>query len=536
MASTELSLKRTLTDILEDELYHTNPSHNQFAGHYQNYHPNASITPYKLVNGNKENNGFTWNHSSQQQNESSAASIPPQQTFHFPIFNKYADPTLTTTTSFTNGEGPANDKQINNVHLIPNEVKSVSETPLQKTVNLKNIMKVSDPYVPTRNTFNYDVKISNDFFDNGDNLYGNDEEVLFYEDNYNPKMQWSLQDNSAAINNEDARAIFNNEFDSDDDDISDDEEDEIEEEDCLQQDQHQEEPLLPLDATSISIFGADQKMGRAKSTGHLFNEYSYVDSNIDSMTSGVSKNLLDEQGHEKIQDEDEDEDNDLLDEDDIYDISLLKNRRKQSFVLNKNTIDFERFPSPSTSANKPSNAAAGKRKPAKSSNNRSGANNNNENSSLERIKKPTSAVLTSNTSRRKLINYTKKHLSSHSSSSNSNSKSSTTPPSAHASSSDGNNEIFTCQIMNLITNEPCGAQFSRSYDLTRHQNTIHAKRKIVFRCSECIKILGSEGYQKTFSRLDALTRHIKSKHEDLSLEQRQEVTKFAKANIGYVMG
>ena len=52
----------------------------------------------------------------------------------------------------------------------------------------------------------------------------------------------------------------------------------------------------------------------------------------------------------------------------------------------------------------------------------------------------------------------------------------------------------------------------------------------------CIKILGSEGYQKTFSRLDALTRHIKSKHEDLSLEQRQEVTKFAKANIGYVMG
>ena len=95
-------------------------------------------------------------------------------------------------------------------------------------------MKVSDPYVPTRNTFNYDVKISNDFFDNGDNLYGNDEEVLFYEDNYNPKMQWSLQDNSAAINNEDARAIFNNEFDSDDDDISDDEEDEIEE-NCLQQ-------------------------------------------------------------------------------------------------------------------------------------------------------------------------------------------------------------------------------------------------------------------------------------------------------------
>ena len=531
MASTELSLKRTLTDILEDELYHTNPGHSQFTSHYQNYHPNASITPYKLVNKNKENNTFTWNHSLQHQNESSAASIPPQQTYHFPIFNKYADPTLTTTTSFTTSEATANDRQINNVHLIPNEIKGASETPLQKTVNLKNIMKVSDPYVPTRNTFNYDVKISNDFFDNGDNLYGNDEEVLFYEDNYNPKMQWSLQDNSAAINNEDARAIFNNEFDSDDDDISDDEEDEIEE-NCLQQEQHQEEPLLSLDATPISMFGSDQKTGHAKSSSHLFNEYSYVDSNMDSISSVVSEDLLDERGHEKIEDEDEDND---LDEDDIYDISPLKNRRKQSFVLNKNTIDFERFPSPSTSANVPSTATTGKRKPAKSSSNRSCVSNSNENGTLERIKKPTSAVVSSNASRRKLINYTKKHLSSHSST-NSNSKPSTASPSAHASSSDGNNEIFTCQIMNLITNEPCGAQFSRSYDLTRHQNTIHAKRKIVFRCSECIKILGSEGYQKTFSRLDALTRHIKSKHEDLSLEQRQEVTKFAKANIGYVMG
>ncbi|QID78514.1 regulatory particle non-ATPase [Saccharomyces pastorianus] len=276
-----------------------------------------------LVNKNKENNTFTWNHSLQHQNESSAASIPPQQTYHFPIFNKYADPTLTTTTSFTTSEATANDRQINNVHLIPNEIKGASETPLQKTVNLKNIMKVSDPYVPTRNTFNYDVKISNDFFDNGDNLYGNDEEVLFYEDNYNPKMQWSLQDNSAAINNEDARAIFNNEFDSDDDDISDDEEDEIEE-NCLQQEQHQEEPLLSLDVTPISMFGSDQKTGRAKSSSHLFNEYSYVDSNMDSISSVVSEDLLDERGHEKIEDEDEDND---LDEDDIYDISLEEQKK-----------------------------------------------------------------------------------------------------------------------------------------------------------------------------------------------------------------
>ena len=48
-----------------------------------------------------------------------------------------------------------------------------------------------------------------------------------------------------------------------------------------------------------------------------------------------------------------------------------------------------------------------------------------------------------------------------------------------------------------------------------------------------MKQFGTEGYEKTFSRLDALTRHIKSKHEDLSPEERQRVTKYAKENIGY---
>ncbi|CCD22798.1 stress-regulated transcription factor RPN4 NDAI_0A06440 [Naumovozyma dairenensis CBS 421] len=97
-------------------------------------------------------------------------------------------------------------------------------------------------------------------------------------------------------------------------------------------------------------------------------------------------------------------------------------------------------------------------------------------------------------------------------------------------------ETYTCRIINLTTNEPCSAQFSRSYDLTRHQNTIHASKKTVFRCSECIKLLGSNGFEKTFSRLDALTRHIKSKHENLNTFERRQVTKFAKENIGYVLG
>lgn len=96
-------------------------------------------------------------------------------------------------------------------------------------------------------------------------------------------------------------------------------------------------------------------------------------------------------------------------------------------------------------------------------------------------------------------------------------------------------EIYTCRLVNLTTKRPCLAQFSRSYDLTRHQNTVHAKKKLVFRCSECIKKMGLDGYDRTFSRLDALTRHCKTKHEHLTLEERQRVTKFAKENIGYVV-
>lgn len=97
------------------------------------------------------------------------------------------------------------------------------------------------------------------------------------------------------------------------------------------------------------------------------------------------------------------------------------------------------------------------------------------------------------------------------------------------------NDIYTCMMLDLITDAPCSAQFSRSYDLVRHQNTIHAKQKIVFHCLQCIKLFGERGFSKTFSRLDALSRHLKSKHEGLTLEEKKEVTKYAKKNIGYIM-
>jgi len=62
-----------------------------------------------------------------------------------------------------------------------------------------------------------------------------------------------------------------------------------------------------------------------------------------------------------------------------------------------------------------------------------------------------------------------------------------------------------CKRTNPTTNKPCNTVFSRPYDLTRHEDTIHNTRKIKTRCPLCKE-------EKTFSRQDALTRHFKVVH------------------------
>lgn len=63
-----------------------------------------------------------------------------------------------------------------------------------------------------------------------------------------------------------------------------------------------------------------------------------------------------------------------------------------------------------------------------------------------------------------------------------------------------------CEHINPVTGKPCNKVFSRPYDLIRHQDTIHAKVRKTFRCEMC----GDNS--KTFSRMDALSRHIRVKH------------------------
>jgi len=67
-----------------------------------------------------------------------------------------------------------------------------------------------------------------------------------------------------------------------------------------------------------------------------------------------------------------------------------------------------------------------------------------------------------------------------------------------------------CDRINPSTGKPCGTVFSRPYDLTRHEDTIHNARKQKVRCDLCTE-------EKTFSRADALTRHYRVCHPDVEL-------------------
>ncbi|KAK1775604.1 hypothetical protein QBC45DRAFT_240844 [Copromyces sp. CBS 386.78] len=65
-----------------------------------------------------------------------------------------------------------------------------------------------------------------------------------------------------------------------------------------------------------------------------------------------------------------------------------------------------------------------------------------------------------------------------------------------------------CERINPSTGKPCNQIFSRPYDLTRHEDTIHNARKKKVRCEICTD-------EKTFSRADALTRHFRVCHPDV---------------------
>lgn len=76
------------------------------------------------------------------------------------------------------------------------------------------------------------------------------------------------------------------------------------------------------------------------------------------------------------------------------------------------------------------------------------------------------------------------------------------PAASHAES-----QGHRCDRINPSTGKPCGTVFSRPYDLTRHEDTIHNARKQKVRCHLCTA-------EKTFSRNDALNRQTRVAHPD----------------------
>lgn len=69
-----------------------------------------------------------------------------------------------------------------------------------------------------------------------------------------------------------------------------------------------------------------------------------------------------------------------------------------------------------------------------------------------------------------------------------------------------------CERINPSTGKPCNTIFSRPYDLTRHEDTIHNARKQKVHCPICTE-------EKTFSRNDALTRHMRVVHPQYADQQ-----------------
>ncbi|KAJ9620264.1 hypothetical protein H2203_008029 [Taxawa tesnikishii (nom. ined.)] len=71
-----------------------------------------------------------------------------------------------------------------------------------------------------------------------------------------------------------------------------------------------------------------------------------------------------------------------------------------------------------------------------------------------------------------------------------------------------------CTRINPSTGKPCDTIFSRPYDLTRHEDTIHNRGKQKVRCQYCRE-------EKTFSRNDALTRHMRVVHPEIDFQGKR---------------
>ncbi|SCV03764.1 LANO_0G06106g1_1 [Lachancea nothofagi CBS 11611] len=469
--TTELyPLTRTLTDVLDDELYHMSANMGQ----------DTVQTPKTWKNRSLEDLLAAPDHSSHPSYDS--------DDFKQSMFSKYADPSLTT---LSMQKPNPNRKSV--------QGPPASRTPVQATVSLNNVMNVN-PFASRLPSTTPEVRISSPAL-----FQGEDEDMLnsgnenfpseiYYDDSNNQKMfSWPLQE--SATMSQDAMSIFDREFGDDLSDDDDEEDDDEAEPDFAEEDHTQ---------------NYNYNQSQPETCNHLLPQED--DSLIFDRSRPGTKFVDCDSNDHAIADDDEEDGDRVREEEDLNDNSfagdVLYDARKSSVVC----LDehYDTAPS-STQISRESSLPPD---PASFSNQ----------SSISLSSLPTVARKKKYPSRRKSSNATsstpsaKKKLSPLS-------ECSALPPSMPQ-------EVHTCEILNPITKDSCGKKFSRPYDLIRHQKTIHASKKKVFRCVICIQQQGAEGYEKTFSRGDALSRHIKVKH-DLTGPEAQKAIQFAKENVEF---
>lgn len=83
--------------------------------------------------------------------------------------------------------------------------------------------------------------------------------------------------------------------------------------------------------------------------------------------------------------------------------------------------------------------------------------------------------------------------------------------------------VHECQLPSADEpNKLCLRRFSRKYELIRHQETVHSKKKKLFKCYVCVKQSPNIG-PRIFTRHDTLAKHIRVNHKISGREAKAEV-------------
>ncbi|SCU87332.1 LADA_0E03378g1_1 [Lachancea dasiensis] len=485
--TTELyPLTRTLTDVLDDELLHMSANMGQESLQAPKSWKNRSLEDLLVI-----------------PYQSATPSSYDSNEYKQSMFSKYADPSLTTMSM----QKPSSYRKQG---TSPSQVSSV--TPVQATISLNKVM-TNNPFASRLPNASSEIRISSPAL-----FQGEDEDMLnaggesfppdFYDDDINSHKlaSWPLQE--SATMSQDAMSIFDREFGDDfsDDDEEDYDEDRIpncSESQCLHDRQDQDFGVLPEeDANTFnpSLNADDDSLiFDRRRPGSRFMDNSLNDNAI-----------MEDDDVARGDDEEDDFQGPAAGVEGSFSSGAPCDKRNSSVVCLSNEYN-RALPSleGSREASLPADADAFSQRKLNDQRSLSIPSLN-----LGNKKKKIPARRKSSTVAPSIPIAKKKTLSE------------------SVIQGNASQEVHSCELINPVTKESCGKKFSRPYDLIRHQKTIHATKKKVFRCVICIQQQGEEGYEKTFSRGDALSRHIKVKH-DLSGPEAQKAIQFAKENVEF---